>query len=37
MERRQSEARAELDRLTGTLVDAGLASWADVTSGHPRR
>lgn len=35
MERRQREARAELDRLTGRLVDAGLASWADVTSGHP--
>jgi heat-inducible transcriptional repressor len=35
LERRQREARAELDRLTGRLVDAGLASWADVTSGHP--
>lgn len=35
MERRQHEARTELDRLTGRLVDAGLASWADVTSGHP--
>jgi heat-inducible transcriptional repressor len=35
MERRQSESRAELDRLTGRLVDAGLASWAEVTSGHP--
>jgi heat-inducible transcriptional repressor len=35
MELRQREARAELDRLTGRLVDAGLASWADVTSGHP--
>jgi heat-inducible transcriptional repressor len=35
MERRQREARAELDRLTGQLVDAGLASWAEVTSGHP--
>jgi heat-inducible transcriptional repressor len=35
MERRQRDARAELDRLTGRLVDAGLASWADVTSGHP--
>ena len=35
MERRQREARAELDRLTGRLVDAGLASWAEVTSGQP--
>jgi len=35
LERRQHEARTELDRLTGRLVDAGLASWADVTSGHP--
>lgn len=35
MERRQHESRAELDRLTGRLVEAGLASWAEVTSGHP--
>jgi len=35
MERRQGESRAELDRLTGRLVEAGLASWAEVTSGHP--
>ena len=35
MERRQREARAELDRLTGRLVDAGLASWAEVASGQP--
>ena len=35
IERRQGEARAELDRLTGLLVDAGLASWADVTTDHP--
>ena len=32
---RQREARAELDQLTATLVDAGLASWADTSAGRP--
>ncbi len=35
VERRQSEARAELDRLTSGLVEAGLASWANASAGHP--
>jgi heat-inducible transcriptional repressor len=35
IERRQTQARAELDRLTSRLVDAGLASWTDTSAGHP--
>ncbi len=35
MERRQHESRAELDRLTSGLVEAGLASWAEAGIGHP--
>ena len=35
VERRQREARAELDRLTSGLVEAGLASWAESGAGHP--
>ena len=35
LERRAAEARAELDELTGKLVDAGLATWGEVGSGHP--
>jgi heat-inducible transcriptional repressor len=35
MERRQHDSRAELDRLTSGLVDAGLASWAEAGIGHP--
>ncbi len=35
VERRQREARAELDRLSGGLVEAGLASWAKASAGHP--
>ena len=33
--RRQSEARAELDRLTEKLVETGLASWAEAGEGRP--
>jgi heat-inducible transcriptional repressor len=35
LERRQAAARAELDKLTGDLIDKGLASWAAATSGQP--
>jgi heat-inducible transcriptional repressor len=35
VERRQREARAELDRLTSGLVEAGLASWAEASADHP--
>lgn len=35
LERRQRESRAELDRITSRLVDAGLASWAEASTGHP--
>lgn len=35
VERRQREARAELDRLTSGLVEAGLASWAEASTDHP--
>ncbi|HET7715442.1 MAG TPA: heat-inducible transcriptional repressor HrcA [Bauldia sp.] len=35
LERRQRESRAELDRITSRLVDAGLASWAEASSDHP--
>ncbi len=35
LERRQNAARAELDKLTGDLIDKGLASWADAASGQP--
>jgi heat-inducible transcriptional repressor len=35
LERRQAAARAELDKLTGDLIDKGLASWADAASGQP--
>jgi heat-inducible transcriptional repressor len=35
LERRQQAARAELDKLTGELIDKGLASWADAASGQP--
>src|SRR5690606_21238506 len=35
MERRQKDARAELDRLTSGLVEAGLASWAEAGSDQP--
>ena len=33
--RRRTAAQAELDVLTGTLVEAGLATWAGVASGRP--
>jgi heat-inducible transcriptional repressor len=35
LERRQGEVRAELDRLTGQLVSAGLASWSGVGGEKP--
>lgn len=35
LERRRAAAQAELDELTGKLVDAGLASWADASAGRP--
>jgi heat-inducible transcriptional repressor len=35
IERRERALRAELDKLTGDLIDKGLASWADVASGQP--
>jgi heat-inducible transcriptional repressor len=35
LERRQVAARAELDKLTGELIDKGLASWAAAASGQP--
>jgi heat-inducible transcriptional repressor len=35
LQRRQSQARAELDRLTRQLVDAGLATWAGAETGRP--
>ncbi len=35
VEQRQRAARAELDRLTSGLVEAGLASWAEASADHP--
>jgi heat-inducible transcriptional repressor len=35
LERRQVTLRAELDKLTGDLIEKGLASWAAVGSGQP--
>ena len=35
LERRERAARAELDRLTAGLVEAGLASWAEAAEGRP--
>ncbi len=35
LQRRQNQARAELDRLTRNLVDAGLATWAGADEGRP--
>jgi heat-inducible transcriptional repressor len=35
LDARQSAARAELDKLTQKLVEAGLASWADASGGRP--
>ena len=35
LQRSEAEARAELDRLTAGLVDAGLASWAAASEGRP--
>ena len=35
IERRQATARAELDRLTASLIEAGLASWAAAGDGRP--
>jgi heat-inducible transcriptional repressor len=35
IERRQAEAQAALDELTGRLVEQGLASWAGAESGRP--
>ena len=35
LERRQAELRAELDRLTGEVVQAGVASWAAAGDGRP--
>jgi heat-inducible transcriptional repressor len=35
LERRQAASRAELDKLTEKLVQAGLASWAEAGGSHP--
>ena len=35
LRRSERDARAELDRLTAKLVDAGLASWAEAREGRP--
>jgi heat-inducible transcriptional repressor len=35
LERRLAQSRAELDSLTGRLVEAGLASWAEAGAGRP--
>ncbi|MEO8669178.1 MAG: heat-inducible transcriptional repressor HrcA [Bauldia sp.] len=35
LQQRATSARAELDRLTAGLVDAGLASWAEAREGRP--
>ncbi len=35
LERNQTAIRAELDKLTGALVQAGLASWAAASDGRP--
>jgi heat-inducible transcriptional repressor len=35
LERRQQASRAELDRLTARVVDAGIASWAETREGRP--
>ncbi len=35
LQQRAASARAELDRLTAGLVDAGLASWAEAREGRP--
>jgi heat-inducible transcriptional repressor len=35
LEKREADARAELDRLTARLVEAGLASWAEAHEGRP--
>jgi heat-inducible transcriptional repressor len=35
LENRQQAMRAELDKLTGHLIEAGLASWAEAGEGRP--
>jgi len=35
IERREAASRTELNQLTGKLVDAGLATWAEVGGDHP--
>jgi len=35
LERRQATLRAELDKLTGDLIQKGVASWADAGSAQP--
>jgi heat-inducible transcriptional repressor len=35
LEGRQQALRAEIDRLTAQLIEAGVASWADVSGGRP--
>ena len=35
LESRQGELRAELDRLTGDLIEKGLVSWGDTATGRP--
>ncbi len=35
LEQRQAQVRAELDKLTGELIEKGFASWADASSGQP--
>ena len=35
IERQQASLRAELDKLTGDLIEKGVATWADLTTGQP--
>ena len=35
LEKRQGDLRAELNRLTGDLIEKGLASWGDTVNGRP--
>lgn len=35
LQRREAASRVELDQLTGKLVDAGLATWAEADGGGP--
>ena len=35
LERQQASLRAELDKLTGDLIQKGVATWADISTGAP--